>query len=83
MDGAYFPEQTENDDRSGIPMRSVSVNNLHISTDSFKYYRSLRGQNVNPPPRHPTQLPLNKVIFTSTLGGNRIMAALIVEIQLA
>lgn len=49
MDGAYFPEQTENDDRSGMPMRSVSVNNLHISIDSFKYYRSLRGQNVNPP----------------------------------
>lgn len=31
-----FPEQTENDDRSGMPMRSVSVHNLHISIDSFK-----------------------------------------------
>lgn len=36
MDGAYFQEQTENDDGSGIPMRSLSVNNLHISIDSFK-----------------------------------------------
>lgn len=36
MDGAYFPEQTENDEGSGMPMRSVSVNNLHISIDSFE-----------------------------------------------
>lgn len=36
MDGAYFPEQTENDDGSGMPMRSLSGNNLHISIDSFK-----------------------------------------------
>lgn len=26
----------ENDDRSGMPMGLVSVNNLHISVDSFK-----------------------------------------------
>lgn len=36
MDGAYFREQRKNDGRSGMPMGLVSVNNLHISVDSFK-----------------------------------------------
>lgn len=37
MDG----EQGVNDDRSGVPMGLVSVNNLHISTHSSEHYGSL------------------------------------------
>lgn len=36
MDGAYLREQRESDDRSDVPTGPVSVNNLHISLDSFE-----------------------------------------------
>lgn len=46
MEGVSEKLQGENDDRSGKPMGLVSVNNLHISVDSFKSYGSLSGYNV-------------------------------------
>lgn len=67
MDGARLGEQRESDDRSAVPMGPVSVNNLHISLDSFEKYGSLSRYNVATGILKP-QPPLNKVIFKTTFG---------------